>query len=40
MRAGGERVTGMILMLTVAVLVLQFATARFGSAEEPKVTRL
>lgn len=32
-------VTGMILMLTVAVLVLQFATARFGSGEEPRVTK-
>lgn len=31
-------VTGSILMLTLAVLVLQFATARFGAEKEPKVT--
>lgn len=31
-------ITGSILMLTLAVLVLQFAEARFGSTREPKVT--
>ena len=31
-------ITGSILFLTLAVLVLQFATAKFGAEREPKVT--
>jgi protein PsiE len=31
-------ITGSILMLTLAVLVLQFTAARFGAEHEPKVT--
>jgi hypothetical protein len=30
--------TGAILMLTLSILILDFASAKFGTGNEPKVT--